>query len=288
MTDPGPQLRTTLEVHERSTALHCVGVEISSHNPQSLARFYTDALAFSIRKQSPELIELTLGRCLLRLRRVQGRAIPEDSRSHDRWFRHLAVVVREMSTAVKHVRAFSPQTVSPEPQTLPNWNKSSGGIEAFYFRDPEGHPLELIHFPKDKGRPQWQGSGHDLFQGVDHTAIVVSSAAASSEFYRTLAQLTPSAVAHNYGSEQAGLSQLEGADMRATSLGSAATRAPSLELLEYATPVDGRAMPSNTSREDVWWSATLFARDKEVIASASALTDAPYRTDPDGFAAVLL
>ena len=288
MTDLGPQLLTTLEVRDRPLALHCVGVELGAHSPETLARFYTDALGFTMRYQCPDVIELTLERCLLRLRRVHGRAIPKDSRSHDRWFRHLAVVVRDMVAAVKHVQAFSPKRVSPEPQTLPRWNEVSGGIEAFYFRDPEGHPLELIHFPKDKGRPQWKESGHDLFQGVDHTAIVVSSAATSREFYRTLTQLTPTAVAHNYGAEQTRLSQLEGADLHATSLGNTATRAPNLELLEYAAPRDGRAMPSNTSRDDVWWSATLFARDKAVLAGDAPLADAPCRMDPDGYGAVLV
>jgi hypothetical protein len=36
---------------------------------------------------------------------------------------------------------------SPEPQRLPDWNKAAGGIKAFYFKDPDGHPLEILQFP---------------------------------------------------------------------------------------------------------------------------------------------
>jgi catechol 2,3-dioxygenase-like lactoylglutathione lyase family enzyme len=290
VTDTRPRLLNTLEVHNAQMAsLHCVGVELGAHHPEKLAQFYVDALSFTIFREAHEELELKLGDCLLRLRRVQGRPMPSDSRSHDRWFRHLAIVVRNMAAAVKRVHQFSPRRVSTQPETLPSWNEASGEIEAFYFRDPEGHPLELIHFPADKGRPQWQRSGNDLFQGVDHTAIVVGSALASIAFYRTLALLTPIAVAHNYGAEQARLSQLDGADLRATSLGNRATRAPSLELLEYTTPRDGRAMPPDTSRNDVWWSASIFARHSQAIASARSrqAPDGPCWIDPDGHRAVL-
>ena len=35
----------------------------------------------------------------------------------------------------------------PGPQTLPDWNKNAAGIQAFYFRDPDGHFLEVLAFP---------------------------------------------------------------------------------------------------------------------------------------------
>jgi len=28
------------------------------------------------------------------------------------------------------------------PQRLPDWNKNAAGIRAFFFKDPDGHPLE--------------------------------------------------------------------------------------------------------------------------------------------------
>ena len=41
-------------------------------------------------------------------------------------------------------------------QLLPAWNPNASGIRAVYFRDPDGHPLELIQFPPGKGDPRWQ------------------------------------------------------------------------------------------------------------------------------------
>jgi hypothetical protein len=65
------------------------------------------------------------------------------------------------------------QHISAAPQRLPDWNKSAGGIEAYYFKDPDGHPLEILHFPPDKGDPKWQKPNGRLFLGIDHTAIAV-------------------------------------------------------------------------------------------------------------------
>ncbi len=46
---------------------------------------------------------------------------------------------------------FRPTAEQIPPQTLPLWNLIAGGIESFYFKDPDGHNLELIHFPVGKG-----------------------------------------------------------------------------------------------------------------------------------------
>ena len=46
------------------------------------------------------------------------------------------------------------------------------GISAFYFKDPDGHPIEVLHFPSDKGQEKWHRPTDKLFLGIDHTAIV--------------------------------------------------------------------------------------------------------------------
>jgi hypothetical protein len=74
----------------------------------------------------------------------------------------------------RHVRA-----ISSRPQILPKSNVAAAGIAAFYFRDPDGHALELIYFPPGKGDPRWQEPGERLFLGLDHAAIGVRSTAAS-------------------------------------------------------------------------------------------------------------
>src|ERR1700737_4919985 len=80
----------------------------------------------------------------------RGRSIPVDSRSNDRWFQHIAIIVSDMGAAYARLRSFNVQYASSGPQRLPDWNPSAGGIEAFYFRDPDGHNLEVLAFPPDK------------------------------------------------------------------------------------------------------------------------------------------
>ncbi|HMU27404.1 MAG TPA: VOC family protein, partial [Solirubrobacterales bacterium] len=94
--------------------------------------------------------ELQLGDERIRLtehRGRRGRPWPADSRSCDHWFQHLAIVVRDLDKAYAALRRQGVRHISTGPQTLPAWNREAGGIRAFYFRDPEDHPLELIWFP---------------------------------------------------------------------------------------------------------------------------------------------
>ena len=49
------------------------------------------------------------------------------------------------------------------PQTLPAWNTNAAGIKAFYFRDLDGHALEILEFPTGKGQPRWRQRNGPLF-----------------------------------------------------------------------------------------------------------------------------
>jgi catechol 2,3-dioxygenase-like lactoylglutathione lyase family enzyme len=120
----------------------------------------------------------------------QGRSIPVDQRSHDRAFQHIAIVVRDMAQAYQHLRDHGVRQTSASPQTLPAWNAVAGGIQSFYFKDPDGHNLELIHFPAGKGDPKWQQATERLFIGIDHTAIVVANTTVSRAFYCSYLGLT--------------------------------------------------------------------------------------------------
>ena len=113
-----------------------------------------------------------------------GRRAPEDARSNDRWFQHIAIIVSDMDRAYAWLRQHRVQHASTGPQRLPEWNKNAAGIQAFYFRDPDGHPLEILAFPPDKGAAKWHVATDRLFLGIDHTAIVVSDTEASLRFYR--------------------------------------------------------------------------------------------------------
>ena len=99
----------------------------------------------------------------------RGRSIPADSRSNDLWFQHIAVIVSDMDRAYQVLRQNKVEHASSGPQRLPDWNKNAGGIKAFYFKDPDEHPVEILEFPEGKGDPKWHRSTDRLFLGIDHT-----------------------------------------------------------------------------------------------------------------------
>src|SRR5438445_9058129 len=74
----------------------------------------------------------------------KGRPIPVDARSNDQWFQHIAIIVSDMDKAYQHLRRYKVTHASSGPQRLPDWNPNAGGIKAFYFKDPDGHALEIL------------------------------------------------------------------------------------------------------------------------------------------------
>ena len=188
-----------------------------------------------------------------------GRPIPVDSRSNDLWFQHIAIVVRDMDEAFQRLRALKVQFVSTGPQTLPPLIEAAAGIKAFYFRDPDGHNLEIIYFPPGKGDPRWQEKTDKLFLGIDHTAIAISNTDASLKFYRDLLGLHKAGESQNFGTEQEHLNQVFGAHLRIT--GMRASSGPGIEFLEYLTPRDGRPRPADAHANDIVHWQTIIATD---------------------------
>jgi catechol 2,3-dioxygenase-like lactoylglutathione lyase family enzyme len=187
----------------------------------------------------------------------KGRPVPIDSRGNDRWFQHIAIIVSDMDRAYTWLRQNKVQHASSGPQRLPDWNKNAGGIQAFYFRDPDAHFLEILAFPPDKGNPKWHRGGDRLFLGIDHTAIVVSDTEASLRFYRDLLGMTVAGEGENYGSEQEHLNNVFGARLRITSLKGAS--GPGVEFLEYLAPRDGRPYPPEEKANDLVHWQTRFS-----------------------------
>ena len=193
-----------------------------------------------------------------------GRPIPVDSRSNDLWFQHIAIVVRDVDQAFEQLRALKVQFVSTAPQTLPPSIKAAAGIKAFYFRDPDGHNLEIIYFPPDKGDPRWQEKTDKLFLGIDHTAIGISDTAASLKFYRDLLGLHKAGESENFGTEQEHLNQVFGAHLLITGMRPAA--GPGVEFLEYLTPRDGRPRPADVHANDiVHWQTMITTDDIDLL-----------------------
>ena len=193
-----------------------------------------------------------------------GRPIPADSRSNDLWFQHAAIVVRDMDQTFEKLRALKVQFVSTGPQTLPPSIKAAAGIKAFYFRDPDGHNLEIIYFPPGKGDPRWQEKTERLFLGIDHTAIGISNTEASLKFYRDLLGLHKAGESENFGTEQEHLNQVFGAHLLITGMRPAA--GPGVEFLEYLTPTDGRPRPADVHANDiVHWQTMITTDDIDLL-----------------------
>ena len=245
-----------------------IGITVSDMD-RSL-RFYREVLGFehvSGREVAGEDYERLYGVFGLRLRierlrlgdeyielmefiAPRGRPIPVDSRSNDRWFQHVAIIVPDMGRAYAHLRAHRVEHASSGPQRLPDWNPAAGGIEAFYFRDPDGNHLEILAFPPGKGAPKWHAPTDRMFLGIDHSAIVVGDTEASLRFYRDAHGFRVAGTAENHGIEQERLNSVFGARLRITAL--APPAGPAVELLEYLAPRTGRPMPADTRANDLW------------------------------------
>lgn len=274
--------------------------------------FYTQVLPFrqvgQVEERGPSLERLTgipgahLQVAVLQLgderieladwRNAEGRPIPPDSRSCDHWFQHVAIVVADMDAAYAHLRRHRVRQVSPAPQTLPDWNPAAGGIQAFYFRDPEEHVLELLEFPAGKGDPKWaraaaratRSDPATLFLGIDHTAIVVSDTERSLAFYRDALGLQVAGTSDNHGTEQERLNQVFGARLRITAL--RAPKGPGIEFLEYITPPGGRPIPADRRPHDLSFWIVRLSGDAGPPASLPG-GGARLVSDPDGHALLL-
>jgi catechol 2,3-dioxygenase-like lactoylglutathione lyase family enzyme len=227
---------------------------------------------------------------LMHFQTPRGRPLPGDSRANERWFQHVAIIVSDMPKAYAILRAHRVGYASTAPQRLPDWNPNAGGIEAFYFRDPDDNHLEVLAFPPGKGAAKWQRKDA-VFLGIDHTAIVVTNTERSLGFWRDQLGLEVAGASENHGTEQEHLNNVQGAHLRITAL--RAARGPGIEFLEYLAPRTGRDIPPDSSPLDAWyWQVNLRAR--AAVAGAAAL---PARElgfargsivrDPDGHASLV-
>ncbi|EKQ66791.1 lactoylglutathione lyase-like lyase [Leptolyngbyaceae cyanobacterium JSC-12] len=214
------------------------------------------------------VVKMQLGSEVLELTEYltpKGRPIPIDSRSHDHWFQHIAIVVSDMDAAYQHLRQYKVQHTSTTPQRIPDSNQAAAGIRAFYFKDLDGHNLEIIYFPPGKGNPKWQKPTNQTFLGIDHTAIVVVDTETSLIFYRDLLGLKLTGESLNYGTEQEHLNNVQGVRLRISGLRSPI--GPGIEFLEYLHPQDGRSLPADAKSNDLLhWQTTFVVNDVESVA----------------------
>ena len=169
------------------------GFRLVTAHPERLAAFY-EAIGFDFSEAAPipaaemELLRLagagsriamSLGRSRVDLEFFDppGRPYPDEMAACDLVFQHLALVTDDAEAAwCRACDAGAMRISRVGPVTLP---QSAGGVKAVKFRDPDGHPLEFLQFPKG-ANTDWKGKG---IMGIDHSAISVSDVAASRRFY---------------------------------------------------------------------------------------------------------
>jgi catechol 2,3-dioxygenase-like lactoylglutathione lyase family enzyme len=264
------------------TKVETVGITVKEMGPS--LKFYTEVLGFKkisdseYKGESYEKLEGIFG-LNMRVVRLQlgdefieltdylttgGRSIPEDAKSNDLFFQHIAIVVSDMDKAYQQVKKFNVEYVSTAPQTLPKSIPGAEGIRAFYFHDPDNHNLELIYFPAGKGQDKWQKNSGKIFLGIDHTAIGVSNTESSHKFYRDMLGIERKGDSWNKGVEQEHLNNVEGASLHIT--GYRAAEGPGVEFLQYLKPGPGKAYPSDSRTDDIWhWQTTLIVDDAESL-----------------------
>lgn len=242
-------------------------VEVAGPEYERLQGVFGLRMRVARMKLGDEFIELT------EYLTPRGRPIPVESRSNDRWFQHIAIITTDMDSAYAWLRRNKVQHASTGPQTLPENIKPAAGIRAFYFKDPDGHALEILQFPADKGASKWHQPSGKLFLGVDHTAIVVSDTDASLKFYRDVLGFKVAGESENYGMEQEHLNNVFGARLHITAIRAAS--GPGIEFLEYLAPRDGRPTPTDERANDlIHWQTKLVTTN--AISIGHSLLEEKY------------
>jgi catechol 2,3-dioxygenase-like lactoylglutathione lyase family enzyme len=298
-----PRIASAEPLYQTAGAVTAVNLTVSDATQST--RFFCDVLGFAktgerqvsgrefasltgLRGAAARVVTLQLGAEALLLtdfENVGGRPMPPDSRGTDHWFQHIAIVVSDIHAAAARLHEHHVELVSDVPQRLPDWNANAAGIEALYFRDLDGHFLEVIQYPPDKGAPRWHEPATELYLGIDHTAIVVADTERSLSFYRDELGLAIAGVSENYGPEQERLNGVPGAHLRITTLRPPV--GPGIELLQYIAPNNGRPRPVNSTPADLWhWQIELSVSAVKTCSKTCA-TRAVLANDPDGHVAKL-
>ncbi|HJE25476.1 MAG TPA: VOC family protein [Methylorubrum populi] len=275
-------------------------IGLVSAAPDRLAGFYETALGFT-RAGTAELgapaasilagwpvegarvVTLRLGEEVVELVGFSpaGAATPGDVPGWSPLFQHCAIIVSDMEAAFARLSAqtgWHPITEGG-PQRLPD---ASGGVTAFKFRDPEGHPLEFLAFPAGRVPAFWQSRAGGPFLGIDHSAISVADTEASRRFYARLGYRAAMG-SHNHGPEQARLDGIADPDLAVTGLVLPGQGAPHIELLCYRDALRGafdRTAPLPGPTDAVATRLVLAMRDRAALEAACAALSAHVVAPP--------
>jgi catechol 2,3-dioxygenase-like lactoylglutathione lyase family enzyme len=240
------------------------GFRLVTAAPEQLAVFYR-AIGFEVGEATPILMEemgvlglrgggfrrtMTLGptRVDLDVFDRPGRGYPTGATACDHIFQHLALVTDDADAAWRMAREAGATPISRgRPIRLP---QSAGGVTAIKFRDPEGHPLEFLQFPRG-ANADWSGKG---IMGIDHSAICVADVAASERFYASHG-LGAGKRSLNHGPTQVALDGLDDVEVEVVPM-NPSKHPPHVELLGYRRPTGvagGGLSPNDVAATRIVW-----------------------------------
>jgi len=299
-----------------------ISISLTVADLEKTAVFYRDWLGLAVGEVRPEgdpalnsllgltkdatvrAVDVAIGQQAIKLMAFDppGRPYPSERASNDQVFQHFALVCGDVAPVWERLKATSPGEITKgAPVLLP---PNTGGVTAFKFRDPEGHPLELISFPEGVGALVWREIAPRGIRGFDHTAISVMDLKRSIVFYTGLLGFQIGGTSLNQGPEQDRLDGLAGCEVDVVALLPSRVATPHLELLHYRTP-RARALTSVVEANDVASARQVYrVNDLDALAGrlkaegvdfvspgVTALSDggkAAAIRDPDGHMIMLM
>ncbi|MFL9826622.1 VOC family protein [Rhodoplanes sp. SY1] len=236
------------------TVTRLVGISITVADPTAAADFCRDRLGLAVGPEqatadpacnrllglapgtTTRSIAVTVGRQSVELVAFDppGDRYPAERASNDPWFQHIALVCGDIAAVWTRLHGGAHGAITAgAPVLLP---PATGSVTAFKFRDPEGHPLELISFPEGVGAPVWREMTGAGILGFDHTAICVTDVDRSIAFYTALLGHRLAGRSLNRGPEQDRLDGLTDCAVDVVALAPATAPTPHVELLHYRSP----------------------------------------------------
>lgn len=255
---------------------------VTTQDTERLVNFWVSA--FDCREVSrtspvrghPNRVRLTLGTATVDVLEFDqpGRPYRAPLSPFDNEFQHFAIVVSDMAQAYARLCAVRGWTTisTSGPQRLPD---TSGGVTAFKFRDPDGHPLEFLSFPTAILPAAWRPTSGNLFLGIDHSALSVADPARSIAFYQGLG-LQIAARSYNHGIEQALLDGVSEPQVDVIAL-APDDPTPHIELLFYRNAASRRT--TDIRDNDVFASRLIFQSGAD---GALERREPRVLADPDG------
>jgi len=255
-------------------------IQLVCHDVDATASFYIQA--FDCRPVAGQEMSSRLTRLMLGEQCIEFVATGSPShiaaRSNSTAFQHFAIVVSDIPTALNRIGACPGWSAISRcgAETLP---LSSGGVIAFKFRDPEGHPLEFLRFPGNSVPACWKDNTR-LFLGIDHSAITIANTEQAARFYADLGF----SITHrqlNEGPEQQRLDDVAAPLVEVTALEPTGATRPHIELLRYRQPptVAEIAPVMDVRSTRLILDASEFRISPEVLANSFQPVRDPELTD---------